>query len=338
MNISGQSQPRWLLLIHQIPPDPAYLRVKLGRRLARVGAVALKNSVYLLPSSEAALEDFQWLRREIVEGGGEGTIIDARLIDGLSDTEAEGLFRSARDVDYSAIAEQARSLAKQIRNKLSDQQRRTIEAEVARLELRVAEIATIDFFGASGREAVSSTLRALRERLSPPAAPGGVTGGRGEAYSGRTWVTRAGIHVDRIASAWLIRRFIDERATFKFVQANGYVPEAGELRFDMFEAEFSHVGDNCTFETLCMRMRLNDPGLSALAEIVHDIDLKDGKFARPETEGVAAQIAGVALLHRSDEERLARGSQLFDQLLSYFSRRKVEARTAPAQKLRRGRK
>ena len=335
--MSDSENPRWLLLIHQIPPDPAYLRVKIGRRLARMGAVPLKNSVYVLPLSEAALEDFQWVRREIVEGTGEATIIDAQLVDGLSDTEAEELFRTARDADYAAVAEQARGLAKQVQAKLSDEKRQTVETEVARLEQRVVEIAKTDFFGASGRENASAALRALRERLlPPPAIPRSDV--VVESYSGRTWVTRVGIHVDRIASAWLIRRFIDKQAGFKFVPANGYAPAAGELRFDMFEAEFSHVGDLCTFETLCVRMALKEPGLTALAEIVHDIDLKDGKFARPETEGVAAQIAGIALLHRTDEERLSRGSELFDQLLAYFARKKLEVRTEPVKKTKRGRK
>jgi hypothetical protein len=106
-----------------------------------------------------------------------------------------------------------------------------------------------------------------------------------DQYQGRTWVTRTGVHVDRIASAWLIRRFIDRDATFKFVPAKGYAPEPGEVRFDMFEAEFSHEGDLCTFEVLCARFALAEPGLAAVAELVHDIDVKDGKFGRPETAG-----------------------------------------------------
>ena len=143
-----------------------------------------------------------------------------------------------------------------------------------------------------------------------------------DQYQGRTWVTRTGVHVDRIASAWLIRRFIDPDATFKFVPAKGYAPEPGELRFDMFDAEFSHEGDLCTFEVLCARFALAEPGLCAVAELIHDIDVKDGKFGRPETAGLAAQIAGLALLHREDEARLSRGAELFDELLTYFAKKK----------------
>jgi hypothetical protein len=322
---------RWLLLIHQIPPVPAYLRVKIGRRLARMGAVALKNSVYLLPRSEGSVEDFQWVRAEVVESGGDATIVDANLVDGLSDTDAEELFRKARDADYDGVAEQARALAKQFRGKLSHEKRAVLEAEIVRLERRVAEIVALDFFDASGRERVSSVLRDLRGWLgsTEPSTKLPVSGR--ESYRGRVWVTRAGIHVDRIASAWLIRRFIDPEARFKFVPPKGYVPEPNELRFDMFEAEFSHEGDSCTFEVLCQRMALREPGLRALADVIHDIDLKDAKFARPEADGVSAQIAGIALLHRDDDARLARGSELCEQLLAYYARKRdVDSSSAMA--------
>jgi hypothetical protein len=129
----------------------------------------------------------------------------------------------------------------------------------------------------------------------------------------RTWVTRAGLYVDRIASAWLIRRFIDPNARFKFV-APGYVPEVGELRFDMFEAEFTHEGDSCTFEVLVATAGLaSDPALAAISEVVHDIDLKDGKFGRHEVEGIRTLIAGICN-GTTDEERIARGAAAFEDL------------------------
>jgi hypothetical protein len=139
---------------------------------------------------------------------------------------------------------------------------------------------------------------------------------------GRTWVTRTGVHVDRIGSAWLIRRFIDPQAGFKFVAPKGYVPDAGELRFDMFEAEFTHEGELCTFEVLVARAGLDkDRGLAAIAEIVHDIDLKDGKFGRPEAEGIRTVIAGICNGTQSDEERLARGAAVFEDLYRSFDRK-----------------
>jgi hypothetical protein len=135
----------------------------------------------------------------------------------------------------------------------------------------------------------------------------------------RTWVTRTGIHVDRIGSAWLIRRLIDPEAVFKYVPPKGYVPLAGELRFDMYDAEYSHEGDRCTFETLLERFGLEEPGLRAVAEVVHDIDLKETKYARPETAGFAACLAGLCREHRDDDERLTRGSVLFEALLAHYA-------------------
>lgn len=312
---------RWLLLFHQIPPKPNYFRVKIWRRLQRLGAVAVKNAVYALPKGDRAQEDLQWILREITEGGGDATLCEVRLIDGLNDPEVEALFQRSRDADYAQLADDARAVAQSLprRRKPSDEERADATAELARLQRRLREIEAIDFFGASGREAVSGLLGALIARLgTDPIAPA-----RSERIGdvrGRTWVTRKGVHVDRIASAWLIRRFIDPDARFKYVPARGYRPAAGELRFDMFEAEFTHEGDRCTFEVLVQRFGLKDPSLAPVAEIVHDIDLKDGKFARPDAEGVARMVAGLALAHRDDEERLKHGAQLFEHLYHYFRR------------------
>jgi hypothetical protein len=311
----------WLVLIHQIPPKPAYLRVKIGRRLSRVGAVAIKNSVYILPRGDSRMEDLQWIRREVIAGGGEAAILEAQLLDGLSDPDVEQLFRAEREPDYDLVCREARGLARQVRGRLSSERRRQLEAQTQRLEQRLADIGALDFFGAAGREVAAGLVQALRSALLPQDGKLAADfASRSERYTGRTWVTRTGIHVDRIASAWLIRRWIDPRATFKFVPSKGYVPEQGELRFDMFDAEFGHEGDRCTFEVLCARFGLAEAGLSAIAELVHDIDLKDEKFGRAETQGVAAQIIGVASLHRGDEARLQHGSQLFEQLLAFYAR------------------
>lgn len=309
------------MLIHQIPPKPAYLRVKIGRHLARIGAVALKNTVYLLPRSDGAQEDFQWVLREVVSAGGEATLLDARLVDGLTDPEVRAFFNSARDSDYLALVEEIRVLDAVV-GEAEQGVVRDLGSELNRLERRFEEILSLDFFGASSQQTAQGLLAALRARITPIDTTAGSEHPEPPECRGRTWVTRTGIHVDRIASAWLIRRCIDPEAKFKFVSASGYRPEPGELRFDMFEAEFSHEGDLCTFEVLCTRFQLEVPGLRAIAELVHDIDLKDGKFARSEASGLAAQIAGLCLTHREDEARLARGAELFEELLTYFARKK----------------
>jgi hypothetical protein len=235
----------WLLLIHQLPPKPDYLRVKVRRRLQRLGAAALKNTVYVLPNGDEALEDFTWLAREIADDGGSAMVCEAAFVEGITDEEIEAMLEAER-----------------------------------------------------GGDAAAAAARRGGDRVEP----------------GRTWVTRAGVHVDRIASAWLIRRFIDPAARFKFVPARGYAPAAGELRFDMFRAEYTHGDGLCTFQTLVARFGLDDPALAAVGEIVHDIDCKDDRYGRPEAAGVAGLVRGIVESHATDEARLERGAALFDDL------------------------
>jgi hypothetical protein len=297
------------MLIHQLPPKPDYFRVKVRRRLHRLGAVALKNSVYLLPRRTETREDFEWLVREIQAEGGEATLCRGALLAGTSDEEVEAMFRDERETDYGAIASDARALAG--RGEASDE-------ELARLRRRLEETERIDYFDAPGR---ADAERALADAAGPPspAAEPAVPESGARAVRGATWVTRTGIKVDRIASAWLIRRFIDPAARFKFVPAKGYRPAAGELRFDMFQAEYTHEGDRCSFETLLTRFGLADPALRALGEIVHDVDCKDDKFGRPESPGIASLIDGLALAYPDDAERLERGAAVFEGLYAYIS-------------------
>ena len=246
---------RWLLFIHQLPPKPDYLRVKTRRRLRRIGAVAVKQTVYALPSSDEALEDLQWLRQEIETEGGSAVIAEAQLVEGLTDEELDAMRASER-----AVA--------------------TGEDE--------------------GRDQQSI------DRVEP----------------GRTWVTRTDVHVDRIASAWLIRRFIDPEARLKFVPARGYARKPGELRFDMYQAEYTHAGEDCTFQTLVRRFGLRDRALTAIGEVVHDIDCKDDRFHRAEAAGFAALIGGIVEAHETDRTRIERGGAVLDDLYAYFRKRR----------------
>src|SRR5262249_4267700 len=247
--------PTWLLFLHQLPPKPDYMRVKVRRRLKALGAALVKNTVYVLPNTDEALEDFQWLREEIVAQGGTAIIAEASLVEGISDEEVHAMIESARSVDADSEPGDARV-----------------------------------------------------ESVEP----------------GRTWVTRQGVFVDRMASAWLIRRSIDARARFKFVAPRGYKPLSNEVRFDMVGAEYTHVGEDCTFQTLVRRFGLDEPGLAAIAEVVHDIDCKDEKFGRPETPGVLGVLRGIADGTAADEERLERGFRVFEDLyLFYWARRRT---------------
>jgi hypothetical protein len=300
---------RWLLLIHQIPPKPDYFRVKVRRRLQRIGAVALKNSVYLLPRREETLEDFRWLLREIVADGGEATLCEADFIAGITHSELEALFETDRNADYAEITGAAERLASALPE--AGEPGAELEAELVRLRRRLEEVQAIDYFGSSSRPGAERALARLEDRLSRPLP---VRGKGVELMRGHVWVTRRDVFIDRIASAWLIRRFIDPKAEFKFVGSKTYRPREGEVRFDMFEAEYTHEGDRCTFETLLLRAGLRDRALRALGEIVHDIDCKDAKYGRTEAPGIAALMRGLARSHSDDVTRLERGAAVFDQL------------------------
>jgi hypothetical protein len=317
--------PRWLLLIHQLPASPAYLRVKTARQLQKIGAVAVKNSVYVLPNTDSANESFAWLSKAIAAGGGEATVCESSFVGGTSNEAIEALFHTARGKDYQELADDIRAAFKTLgkARRIVEARRTAAESALARSQRRLGEIVELDFFGALGREATTSLLTSLEERLHQPVAdappPQDPSPRR---VKGAVWVTRKGVHVDRIASAWLIKRFIDRDAKLKFVSPKGYSPQNGELRFDMFEADYTHEGDSCTFEVLARRFQISDAAVSAIAEVIHDIDVHDGKFGRPETPGIERLINGIALSQPDDEARIALGSQLFDALYEAWRRKR----------------
>ena len=310
--------------MHQLPPKPVGLRVKVWRRLQQQGAIAIKNSVYALPLGDGAREDFQWLAREITESGGEATVCAAELVEGLTDAQVQALFNTARDAQYAEVARAARQLASARDCRKTDP---SWPLEVNKLRSRLEAIIAIDFHGAPGRMTAESLVLRLEQLVVGRATQPVQGAGSPEttAPSGAVWVTRRGIHVDRMASAWLVRRFIDPAAQLRFVDPRTHAHQPGELRFDMFEAEYTHEGDLCTFEVLLSRFLLTGSPLRAIAEMVHDVDLKDSKFCRPETPGFERVINGIALGHAQDEERLARASALLDDLYTAFERQKPRA-------------
>jgi hypothetical protein len=304
----------WLLLIHRMPSTPAYLRVKVSRRLQRVGAVLLKSTVYVLPASEQSREGFEWIAQEIIDSGGEAAIAEVRFVAGIGDGHVERIFQEARRADAAAIVAAASVLEPAVRMPGGGGAER--HAAIKTLKRRLAAMREIDFFGSPDLAAAARLLESLEEGAAAKGAPPERRMWNSAGYRGRTWVTRAGVHVDRIASAWLIGRFIDAGAAFKFVTSRSYAPAGNEVRFDMFDAELTHEGSRCTFEVIVERFGLDAAGLRAVAEIVHDIDLKEARYGRPETEGVAALVAGICRDAASDGDRLARGRIVFDGLLA----------------------
>lgn len=321
--MSSATLPPWLLLIHQVPSKPDYLRVKVSRRLQQIGAVAVKSAVYALPNREDCRESFEWVLREIVDGGGEGLLCAVELVEGLESNDLRQLFLSARGREYDEIAKEAAGVTApgDLSGGVGETERpRSPASLLGRLERRLAATRGLDYFSAPERTAAEAAIAGLRERLAErrpmrwSAPPGSLAGGA------RVWVTRVGVAEDRIASAWLIRRFIDPTATFRFVDP-GAPRQEGELRFDMYEGDYTHEGDRCTFEVLLDRFDVQDEALAVLAQIIHDVDLKDDKFTRPEAAGFARFIEGLSRLESVDEKRIARGADFLDILYAAFGGR-----------------
>jgi hypothetical protein len=331
MRAAPIDRARWIMFMPTIPAKPASLRVRIWRRLQAIGAVNIRGAVYVLPNRDECVELFEWLSRELVAMGGQASLCEGRFVDTATDDDIARRLVEARNADYEEVARAGKALAAKLKAKhLGPDRAAAIGEQHAKLARRFAEIVAIDFLDAPGRPSAESQLAAIQRALPRDGKP--AARDRLEVVdrpSGATWVTRTGVHVDRIACSWLIRRFIDPKATLKFVEAKGYTPEPGELRFDMFDAEFTHVGDRCSFEVLVERMGLDDPALATIGEIIHDLDLRDDKFGREETAGVRSAIDGICTVSRDDLQRIAAATPMLDGLHSHFTvrtRRKARPR------------
>ncbi|MCM3872309.1 MAG: chromate resistance protein [Pyrinomonadaceae bacterium] len=333
---------QWILLIHQLPPKPTNLRVRTWRKLQKLGAVAIKNSVYVLPASEKAHEDFQWLKQEIESTGGEAAVFRADSVEGTTDEEIIAAFRKARDEEFAALSAEFDGLTGAIREQsrgkhLSAGRLSSHEGEIDKLHSELERVAANDFFNADGRNVAFSAFERCQKVLRSaqgPAEKASLSQTKGGTlavakYQGQRWVTRRNLHIDRLASAWLIKQFIDKRPRFYFV-GEGETVE-GAIPFDTFGAKFTHHGEDCTFETMLKQFGLAESkGLREIGEIVHDIDLKDEKFHRLEAVGLNAIIDGLSKVLRDDRKLLQQTSVVFDglyALLSQASEKKSEAKT-----------
>jgi hypothetical protein len=314
---------RWLLFVHQLPSNPSNLRVRTWRRLQQLGAIPVKQAVYVLPDTPGAREDFEWLKTEVKASGGDASVFAADHVDAWSDDALVEEFRQSRQEAY---AELARDVEHALKRAGGARRPRGTRAPVLRrlLDLfreRLTAIEAINFFGSAGRDRVVTLLEQLEGRTSDPrtsrTSPDSPASGDVAAYHGRLWITRPRPGVDRMASAWLIRRFIDPRARFGFAADREAVPD-NAVPFDMFGVEFSHQGDGCTFETLCAVFGIREPAVARIAAIVHDLDLKDSRFGAPEAVTVGAVIEGLQLAHTDDDALLAHGTTLFDSLYRSF--------------------
>jgi len=300
----------WLLLLFSLPTNRNTERVAVWRRLKRMGAVQIKTSTYLLPDEPAQYEQFQWLAQQIRDYGGDSTLVLAREIEGLSKEKVIAMFNDALARDYAELRKSIQGFIG--RRKKMDAQ--TAVAELQRLTRHFREIRQVDFFDSARGHDVAMLLRRAEGRsharqlavLDP------------KQYQGKTWLTRPRPEIDRVGSAWLISKFVDRKP--KFVFAPNADAVVGAIPFDMLDAEFSHHGNYCTFETLIRRFAIPDKAVARIGEMIHDADLDDARFQRVEAVGIDRALKGWAKQELPDKEILRRGFECFDALYSFLQR------------------
>ncbi len=300
----------WLAFSYSLPgASRSSPRVAVWRRLRRIGAISPGGGVHILPVREECLEAFQWLSQEVKQAGGEALLMHVDRFNGMDDGRLIALFRQARKPDYELLEAGAAGLARSLRVKHRREGDRTATRELlAKLLRTYADIARIDFFEAPERERVALKLARIEDSLAPRPAATRVTPAPVSAYRRKRWITRPQTHIDRLACVWLIRRFIDPRAVIRYA----HTPKAGEVSFDMPNGQFRHQGHLCTFETMVRAFGVNDPAVRTVAEIVHEIDLRDGRYVRPEVPGIDAILHGWKGL--TDVERESHGVAVFEGL------------------------
>jgi hypothetical protein len=316
--------PGWLLLIHQLPPRPLYLRAQVRRRLVQVGAVPLKNSVYVLPNTPECLEDLQWIGQEAIAGGGEAIVCQAAFLGTPTDAELRSRFVEEAASRFAPVKQALTEHLAALRRRRGTT---PAGADILRLQRMVDAAMKSDFFGTDAGTEVQTLMTAIKNMLKS-IGTGTRLGQSDGDLKGRVWVTRRDPHIDRLATAWLIRRFVDRAARFRFADSAGGAALKGERSFDMVGADFTHEGSQCSFETMTARLGLKDPALRQIAEIVHDLDLKDGKFGRPDAAGVQRLVDGLSAAYADSGARVQAALPIFDALFASFGGR-IPARRPP---------
>ena len=315
------SAQTWLLLIYQLPARRSPARVKVWRRLQRIGAVLVKNSAWVMPESVESREDFEWLKTEIAASGGEAMVLSARVPDAATQDEIVETFRAARTEDFNAVRRDAsRLLERWTKRGAARSAGRALPQTLRRLRERVRELEAIDHFESPARNEAKQLVAQLERhaRKGPQMKTRTDTDQatlQVKRYKNKVWVTRPRPGVDRMASAWLVRRSIDSKASFTFRAK----PRDTEIPFDMYTGDFGHHGDLCTFETLAARFAVRDPVVAQIGQIVHDLDMKEARYNRPEAAAVGRLVEGLRRMHKNDAVLLEHGIEMFEALARSFT-------------------
>jgi hypothetical protein len=332
----GQQGGRpWLLFVHQLPSSPSNLRVRTWRRLQQLGAMPIKQAVYVLPDTPGTREAFDRLKTDVRAVGGDASVFAGGNIDAWSDDTLVEEFRRSRQDAYAELARDVEANLTSASDALRPHARVSFTLRALEgFRERLTAIEKIDFFQSVGRDRVVTLLRQLEEHLAETGLAGSPLKELGSvpvsaaAYRGRLWVTRPRPGVDRLSSAWLIRRFLDPEARFAFAADRNAVP-IDAIPFDMFGVGFSHQSADCTFETLRAVFGIQDPAVVRLGRVVHDVDLKDNRFGAPEAATVGALVAGLRLAYADDAMLLEQGMAMFESLYRAFEQEASAAGPRP---------
>jgi len=303
------SKNTWLLLMHQLPPKPESLRVRVWRSLQRLGALPIKNSVYAMPNHSFGRKALTDLARAIHDGGGEAIVCESEFLQGVNSAALIEDYNAALTGKFQVVQKELSKLKSMLgKKKTSDLM--DAQHSFGRARSLFQEASEQNVFHCAVEEECSRSLESLEAMLTKRASPK-PPGGKGK-FRARTWVTRSDIRIDRMASAWLIERYIDPQAHFVFVNAKTYRHKKAQIRFDMFGGEFTHENELCTFEVLLKRFALSQPHLQRLGQMIHDLDINDEKYGLPETAGLGAFLEGLAKRVASDQERIREAFLFFD--------------------------
>jgi hypothetical protein len=320
----ANTQKGWLLIFYTVPSHPVSNRMKIWRKLARSGAVQLKGSVYILPHNEEHYELCQWLVSEVASMGGDGTFVKVPEVETMRESEIIALFNGQRENDYRDIEKKLEELDRKIgtiRKGGRGLNVKSLSEQLNKDKKAFEDIRKVDFFASKHGVVLQKRIKTMEDEVKGMSTPPikeltvVLAPKRSAEYQGRTWVTRKKPFVDRMASAWLIRQFIDPGATFRFIEEK----ELGSIdtqfpAFDIRGAEFTHQGDLCTFEVLVKSFGIKDKAVKRIAEVVHDLDVKDEKYDNPETSGIEDILTGIRKKESTDDTALEKGMAVFDML------------------------
>jgi hypothetical protein len=320
-----QNKVSWLIFFYSVPSKPAGNRVKIWRRLAQIGAIQLKGSVYILPYNELNYEFFQWLVNEVEGMNGEAAFLKGEKVETLKEKDLIGLFIEQSEKDYRIVDRKLEALERIINNYKKGTEahsKKRLLWQFLKLSKDFEEARKRDFFISKAgdilkdkMEVTDIDIKNLSVFKHEKEALVAVKAQNPKHYRGKIWVTRKKPFIDRIASAWLIKEFIDKKAVFKFIDEkdlNNLKWDA--ITFDIRDGNFTHIGDMCTFEVLLKSFRIKDKTLKKIAEIVHELDLKDDKYSSYESKGIEEILIGIRKTLKDDMEILEKGIDIFRML------------------------